>query len=157
MFEKPWSTPKPACSPKGFFHVVGNSGFFRWWPKAFFQWSQQWLNIILPTRNYSKIKKLFKFQIYGSKVPSTPLQTPMQTKIIMFTCCKLRSSGNKLTRSFHKLKLCNRSPEFRLNHLTVFGLGSSWNHPKLLGFGFQLPNPSASICFIRLCQYCAAI
>jgi len=99
--------------------------FFRWWPKAFFQWSQQWLNIILPTRNYSKIKKLFKFQIYGSKAPSTPLQTPMQTKIIMFTYCKLRSSGNKLTRSFHKLKLCNRSPEFRLNHLTVFGLGSS--------------------------------
>jgi len=66
----------------------------------------------------------------------------MQTRIILYTCGKPRSSRNKLIRLSHKLGLCNWSSNFRLrlrpHHVKVFDFVSSCKHRKLIELGPQL-------------------
>ena len=81
-----------------------------------------------------------------------PFPTTMQTRIIMYTYDKPRSSRNKLTRLPHKPGLCNGNPNFRLrlHHEKVSAVAPTAIIQNSLGSVLWVRLHTLFVCFIRL-------
>ena len=88
-----------------------------------------------------------------------PFPTTMQTRIIMYTYDKPRSSRNKLTRLPHKPGLCNGNPNFRLrlHHEKVSAVAPTAIIQNSLGSVLWVRLHTLFVCFIRLRHFFAAL